>query len=141
MNSTYQQKYLKEIGITVWSEKKLRSIKNIEADTQNFSLANKLLDETLSYKNMFNYFAYHEFIINRTRGELFLYQGDYNNSLEAYKKAEEFDVKADRIIFEKNRDLGKIYYYLEDFSEAKKYLENARKLAAGIFSRRRKVLR
>ena len=30
MNSTYQQKYLKEIGITVWSEKKLRSIKNIE---------------------------------------------------------------------------------------------------------------
>ena len=47
MNSTYQQKYLKEIGITVWSEKKLRSIKNIEADTQNFSLANKLLDEEL----------------------------------------------------------------------------------------------
>ena len=47
MNSTYQQKYLKEIGITVWSEKKLRSIKNIEADAQNFSLANKLLDEEL----------------------------------------------------------------------------------------------
>ena len=47
MNSNYQQKYLKEIGITVWSEKKLRSIKNIEADTQNFSLANKLLDEEL----------------------------------------------------------------------------------------------
>jgi len=47
MNNTYQQKYLKEIGITVWSEKKLRSIKNIEADTQNFSLANKLLDEEL----------------------------------------------------------------------------------------------
>ncbi len=47
MNSNYQQKYLKEIGITVWSEKKLRSIKNIEADAQNFSLANKLLDEEL----------------------------------------------------------------------------------------------
>ena len=47
MNSTYQQKYLKEIGITVWSEKKLRSIKNIEADAQNFSLANKLLDLSL----------------------------------------------------------------------------------------------
>jgi len=49
MNSNYQQKYLKEIGITVWSEKKLRSIKNIEADAQNFSLANKLLDEELDH--------------------------------------------------------------------------------------------
>ena len=47
MNSNYQQKYLKEIGITVCSEKKLISIKNFEADAQNFSLANKLLDEEL----------------------------------------------------------------------------------------------
>jgi len=35
MNGTYQQQYLKEIGITVWSERELVSIEGTPADIKH----------------------------------------------------------------------------------------------------------
>lgn len=53
MNGTYQQQYLKEIGITVWSERKLGNIETADTDIKHVSEENKLsykrLGQELSY--------------------------------------------------------------------------------------------
>ena len=44
MNGTYQQQYLKEIGITVWSEREPVSIEDTLTDIKHFTEENKPLD-------------------------------------------------------------------------------------------------
>jgi DNA polymerase len=47
MNGTYQQQYLKEIGITVWSERELVSIEGTPADIKHIAEENKPLRKEL----------------------------------------------------------------------------------------------
>ena len=47
MNGTYQQQYLKEIGITVWSERELVSIEGIPTDIKHITEENKPLYKEL----------------------------------------------------------------------------------------------
>ena len=47
MNGTYQQQYLKEMGITVWSERELVSIEGIPTDIKHITEENKPLYKEL----------------------------------------------------------------------------------------------
>jgi len=92
----------------------------------NFDKVDKLLDEALSYKNMFNEFSYNEYRISTIRGRNFLYQGEFDKAVEIFTEVTNLEmIYSDYLLFFQNINLGEAYYHLGNFSEAKIYINKA----------------